>query len=167
MARTTAAALDRLRNLLTHPDTGVNAQLAGIEARDGVILVRLAGDQFVFMNLPPDLADQSMDVSYPAVYLFAEEAQNVNREKFAYFSGSLLLGIDVRLTAENPANLESMLHEYVEAVLNVLQASRGDWSEGLSYSGRFGVRYSVTRMGGDNFIQSARLSLPLDQYVSR
>lgn len=166
MARTTAEALDRLRDLLIHPDMGVNAQIAAIEARDGVILARLAADQFVFMNLPADLADQSLDASYPAIYLFVEEAQNVNREKFAYFSGSLVLGIDVRLTAENPENLESMLHQYVEAVLNVLQISSGEWSKGLSYSGRFAVRFSVTRMGGDNFIQSARLSLSLDQYIS-
>ncbi len=166
MARTTAEALDRMRDLLIHPEAGVNAQIAGIEARDSVILPRVAEDQFVLMNLPPDLADQSLDVTYPALYLFVEEAQNTNSEKFAYFSGSLLLGIDVRVTAEDPEELESALHRYVEAVLNVLQVSRGEWSAGLSFSGRYAVRFSVTRMGGDNFIQSARLSLPLDQYVS-
>ena len=166
MARTTAEALERLRSLLTDPAKGVNAQLATIEARDGLILDRVADEQFALMNLPSDLADQALDAGYPAVYLFVEEAENLNREKFAYFSGPLRVGAEVRLSAEDPGGLEANIHRYIEALLNVLQASRGEWSAGLVYSGRFAVRFSATRLGGNNFLQSARLSIALEQFVA-
>ena len=166
MARTTAAALDYLQALLADPASGMNAQLGSIEARDGVTLARIADDRFALLNMPSELADQTDEAGYPAVLLSAEQAENLNREKFAYFSGPLRLGAEVRVSAERPDSLEADVHRYVEAVVNVLQASPGEWSAGLVYSGRYAVSFSPARLGGDNFLQSARLSIALEQYVA-
>lgn len=166
MARTTAEALDHLRSLLLDPANGVNAQLAIIEARDGVILDRVAEEDIALINMASDLADQTHQSGYPAVFLFAEQAENLNREKFAYFSGPLRLGAEVRLTAERPDRLEPDIHRFVEAVVNVLQASRGGWPAGLVYSGRYAANFSAARLGGENFLESARLSIALEQYVA-
>jgi hypothetical protein len=165
MARTTAQALDSLRALLVHPESGVNAQMAAIEARDGVIVARVPDEQVLLLNLPPDLADENLEINYPAVLLFAEEAENLNRQRFAYFSGTLRLGVDVRLSADSPETLEANLHRYVEAITNVLAASRGEWSPGLVYAGRFTARFAPARLGGVNFLQSARLAILLDMTV--
>ena len=166
MAQTTAAALDRLQALLVHPDSGVNVQMAAIEARDCVIMQRIPDAQVVTMNLSAEIADDNLDFEYPAVFLWGEEAQNDNREKFAWFSGTIELGVDLRITAELPEALEASLHRYVEAILDVLQASQGEWMPGLIFSGQYTVRCSPARLGGDNFLQTARLSLSIEQYVS-
>jgi len=166
MARTTAEALDRLQDLLVHPDFGVNAQMSAIEARDGVIMQRFTQDQIVEMNLPADVADANLDSDYPLIYLFADQADNLNRERFAWFSGTIMLGIDVRISADLPDGLEPSIHRYTEAVIDVLQNSEGEWSDGLMYSGLYSVRYNPSVLGGDNFLQVARISLTLEQHVS-
>ena len=166
MARTTAEALDRLQDLLVHPDFGVNTRMAAIEARDGVIIQRIAPEQVALMNLPADVADANLDCEYPVIYLFADEAHNENRERFAWFSGTIALGIDVRISADRPDALEASIHRYTEAVIDVLQDSEGEWSAGLMYGGRYTVRYNPSVLGGDNFLQSARISLTLEQHVA-
>jgi hypothetical protein len=166
MAQTTAAALDRLQALLINPDTGINAQMSAIEARDGVIMQRIPNAQVVTMNLSAEIADDNLDFEYPAIFLWGEEAQNDNREKFAWFSGTIELSLELRLTAELPEALEASVHRYIEAILDVLQNSQGEWTPGLIFSGQYTVRYSPARLGGDNFLQTARLSVNLEQYVS-
>src|SRR5260370_32142200 len=142
MARTTAEALDRLQDLLVHPDFGVNMRMSAIEARDGVIMPRVPNQQVVKMNLPADVADSNLDSDYPAIFLFADEAHNDNRERFAWFSGTITLAIDVRLTAARPDALESSIHPYAEAANYVLHDSAREWSAGLFDYGRSKVRYS-------------------------
>ena len=166
MAQTTAAALDRLQALLINPDAGVNAQMSAIEARDGVIMERIPNAQVVAMNLSAEIADDNLDFEYPAIFLWGEEAQNDNREKFAWFSGTIDLSLELRLTAALPEALEASMHSYIEAILDVLQNSQGEWTPGLIFSGQYTVRYSPARLGGDNFLQTARLSVNLEQYVS-
>jgi hypothetical protein len=166
MAQTTAAALNCLQALLINPDSGVNAQMAAIEARDGVILQRISDTQVVTMNLSAEIADDNLDFEYPAIFLWGEEAQNDNREKFAWFSGTIELAVDLRITAELPDGLEASLHRYVEAILDVLQNSQGEWMPGLMFSGQYTARYSPARLGGDNFLQTARISVTLEQYVA-
>lgn len=167
MARTTAEALDRLQALLLNPDTGVNMRMSAIEARDGVIMTRIPTDQIVEMNLSAAFVDENLDSDYPAIYLFGDEAVNENQERFAWFSGSISLGLEVRISADRPDSMESSLHRYVEAVLDVLQDSQGEWSAGLIYSGRYSIRYSPITLGGDNFLQIAQLSLVLEQFVTQ
>ncbi len=166
MAQTTAAALNRLQALLINPDSGVNVQMAAIEARDGVIMTRIPNSQVVTMNLSAELADENLDYEYPAIFLWGEESQNDNREKFAWFSGTIELGLELRISAELPDNLESSLHRYVEAILDVLQASQGEWTPGMIFSGQYAVQYGPARLGGDNFLQTAKLYLSLEQFVS-
>lgn len=161
----TAQAIEYLRALLTHPENGINAQLALIEARDGVFLPRVAGEQVLLANLAPDLADEELELDYPLVFLFAEEAENRNLATFAWFSGPVRVGAQVRLSAERVSTLEADLHRYVEAVVNVLQASRGEWASGFVYGGRFSVRFTAAARGGDNFLQSAQVSVPLDVHM--
>src|ERR1022692_546625 len=110
MAQTTALALAQLQALLVNPNSGVNTRMPAIEARDGVIMERIPNEQVFLLNLPAEVADENLDTEYPAILLFAEDAVNDNREKFAWFSGTITLGIDVRISADRPDGLEAGIH---------------------------------------------------------
>lgn len=163
--RITAEALDYLRALLLHPESGINAHLAVIRDRDGVELPPLDAGQVVLLHLPSDLADEQLEFDYPMVCLYAEKSENLNRVAFATFSGSVGLGAEVRVSADRPDGLEPDLHRYVEAVLAVLQAARGEWAPGFIYGGRFAVAFTAAGRGGDNFLQTAAISVPLEAHL--
>lgn len=163
--RITAQALDYLRALLLHPQSGMNAQLAIIRDRDGVDLDRLEDGQVLLLHLPADLADEQLEFDYPMVCLFAEQSENQNQAAFAAFSGPFTLGAEVRVSADRPDGLEAAVHRYVEAVLAVLGAARGEWTSGFVYGGRFTVRFAGAKPGGDNFIQSALITVPLEAHL--
>ena len=166
MARTTAAALDHFFGLLRDPAAGLQAQLQSVAMRDGVALRAVSARSMFLLNAAPDLMDHSRDAEYPELFLFAEQMENVQREKFSFFSGTLRLGAEVRISAETPDRLETDIHRYCEALLNVLHAAPGEWIPGLVYSGRYQVMYSPVRLGGDNFLQTARVTFTLNQFVS-
>lgn len=165
MARTTAAALDRLLELLRDSTAGYVAQLQSIATRDGVALRPPSARSMVTLNASADLLDQSLDAEYPQLLVFAEEMENLAREKFAIFSGPLRLGAEIRISAEVTGRIEADLHRYTEALLNVLHGSVGEWQTGLVYSGRYRVAFAPARLGGENFLQSARVSFELEQFV--
>lgn len=165
MARTAAAALDRFLELLRAPDNGIQAQLAGIASRDGVALRQVPERSLLLINAPPEVMDQSRDSAYPELCVFAEEAENNGKQKFASFAGTLRLSADVRISSESTEGMESNLHRYVEAVTNVLDAHFGEWEPGLVNPGRYTVKYSPIKVGGNNFLQTARVSFELDLFV--
>lgn len=166
MARTAAAALERFLELLRDPTTGFQAQLQSIATRDGVALRPVAARSLFVLNAPADLVDQSRDAEYPELFVFVEQMENRRREKFGYFSGTLRLAADVRISAEIPDRLEIDLHRYTEALLSVLHSSPGEWLSGLLYTGRYTVSFSPARLGGNNFVQSAKVSFELEQFIA-
>lgn len=166
MARTTAAALDRFLELLRDPAKGFQSQLQSIASRDGVLLKPIARGSLFLLNAPPELVDQSGDSAYPQVFVFAEQAENQPKERFAYFSGPLRLAADIRISAETLDRMEADLHRYVEALLNVLRESPAEWNSGLVYSGRYSVTCLPVRLGGNNFLQTAKVSFTLYQFVA-
>jgi hypothetical protein len=165
MSRTIAAALDRAIEKLRNNEDGIGAQLAAIAGRDHVALSPVTGRSLALLNAPADLLDQAIDLTYPQVFIFGEQMENQHKEKFASFSGTLQLGIDVRISADVVDRIEADLHRYVEAVLNALGAAHSEWASGLMYGGYYSVSYSPLRLAGHNFLQSARISFALEQYV--
>jgi hypothetical protein len=162
--KTAAAALERFVDLLRDPASGFQAQLNRIATRDGVSLKALAPRSLFVMNAPPELVDQSRDADYPELFVFAEALENTQREKGASFSGTARLGADVRISSEIPDQLEADLHRHVEAVLNVLDAAGAEWGPGIAYGGRYSVACAPARLGGNNFLQTARISFDLDLF---
>jgi hypothetical protein len=51
-----------------------------------------------------------------------------------------------------------MLQLYVDAVTRVLDRSRGDWSEGMYYTGGYEVTFGAVKRGGKNFVQTAKVA---------
>jgi hypothetical protein len=110
------------------------------------------------------LADENVPVLYPAVYLYSERMDNRLIEKFRKFSGSIVVMAELRVSGERFADLEGQLARYVEAVGAVLGRNQGAWTENLAFDGAYEVRFEPIRLGGKNFIQSARVEIELQAH---
>ena len=163
MANLCLAAVTHLRGLFLASD-GLNYEAALIAARDGVELTGFSEGSVLTQNVASDLADENVPVLYPAVYLYSERMDNRLIEKFRKFSGSVAVMADLRVSGERFADLEGQLARYVEAVGAVLGRSRGSWTENVAFDGAYEVRFERIRLGGKNFVQSARVEIELQAH---
>jgi hypothetical protein len=157
------AALTHLRGLFLAGD-GLGYEAGLIAARDGVELGSFSEVGVLIQNVASDLADESVPVSYPAVYLYTERMDNRLVEKFRKFSGAVLVVADLRVSGERFADLEGQLSRYVEAVGVLLGRHQGSWTENLAFDGAYAVRFERIRLGGKNYVQSARVEIELQAH---
>jgi hypothetical protein len=157
------AALEQLRAFLLAGD-GVNAALAGIGSRDGVHLPTLSEQSVGIQNVLAEFADENLAVVYPAVYLYCDRMDNQQIEKFAKFSGPVFLVADVRVSQEHLTGLDQQLARYVEAVQAVLGAHFGKWTENVAYGGAHRVQFREIKLGGRNFLQTARVEMEVQAH---
>jgi hypothetical protein len=54
--------------------------------------------------------------------------------------------------------LQDGLETYTDAVRQVLETSRGDWGDGMFYSGEYQASFGPVKHGGKNFIQTAKIT---------
>ncbi len=161
MAKLCITGLAKLQSIVL---TSGNTALAEIAARDGAQWKLLEEKSVRIENVTADLADQNRSVIYPAVYLYSARMENVLRRKFNGFSGPIRFVADVRCTGERYEGLEEELASYVEAVTTGLAQNTGPWSENLTYSGAYAVKFDPIKLGGRNFIQSAKVELEVEAY---
>lgn len=159
MANLCMTGLEKLKSILL---TSGNAALASIAGRDQTFWKLLDERSVRIENVTPDLADQNRSVVYPAVYLYSERMDNVLRRKFNGFAGPVRFMVDVRCTGERYEGLENELTSYVEAVATALGENTGTWGQDLIYSGAYTVRFEPVKLGGRNFIQSAKIELEVE-----
>ncbi len=163
MANLCLGALEQLRAFLLAGD-GVNAALAAIGSRDSVHLAALSEQTVVIQNVPADLADENLAVVYPAIYLYGDRMDNQQIEKFARFSGPLFLVADIRVSQEQLAGLDQQLTRYAEAVQTVLSSHPGEWTDNVAYGGAHSVQFREIKLGGRNFLQTARVEVELQAH---
>ena len=153
------AGLEKLKSMVL---TKANTALSGIAGRDGTYWKPFDEKSVLLENIPADLADQNRSVIYPAVYLYSARMENVLRQKFNGFSGPIRFVADVRCTRERYDGLERELATYVEAVTAALAANTGSWGANLVYSGAYTVKFEAVKLGGRNFIQSAKVEVEVE-----
>lgn len=159
MANLCITGLEKLRTVLL---TSANAALAEIAGRDRTHWKPLEAKSVLLENVAADLADRNRSVIYPAVYIYSARMENVLRQKFAGFSGPIRVVAEVRCTGERYDGLEREVASYVEAVTTALAANTGPWGEKLSYNGAYTVKFEPVKLGGRNFIQSAKIELEVE-----
>jgi hypothetical protein len=159
LANLCITGLEKLKSVLL---VSGNAALASINDRDSTQWKLLDEKSVLLENVPADLADQNRSVIYPAVYLYSARMENVIRRKFNGFSGPVRFMADVRCTEERYEGLERELASYVEAVMTALAGNTGPWGQNLTYSGVFTVKFEPVKLGGRNFIQSAKVELEVE-----
>jgi hypothetical protein len=160
MANLSSNLTSYLFGLLTS-DTGLEYHLiAGME--DDGLSFRGESHSVVIQNAPPDLAERSQTVRYPAIYLYCEKLTNSLKEKFSTFSGKGRLVVEVRCSQDRIEGMERSVERYADAVCRVLDGARGNWQDGAYYPGGYEVSFASLKQGGRNFLQVAKLSFDVE-----
>lgn len=135
--------------------SGVNFYLAGSTQS------ALNATQVRAQNVAPDIAEQSNTVQYPAVNVYCEKIVNNLTEKFRTFSGSVQTTVELRHSQDRLDGLQDGLENYADAIMQVLNANRGDWGNGMFYCGEYQVVFGAVKHGGKNFLQIAKITFEI------
>ena len=140
---------------------GINAGLAALTQGGAGAAALLNVAQIRAQNVAADLAERSTTVQYPAVNVYCEKIVNNLGQKFQTFSGSVQMAIEIRHSQDGLAGLESALELYADAVMQALDANRGDWGGGMYYAGGYQAAFGAVKHGGKNFVQTARVTFEI------
>lgn len=164
MAQIGTKAVEKAASLLRAP-AGLQAGLAAVAQANKVVLPVVEATQIIAQNIPAEVIEKSAGTRYPAFHIYCEKLQNTLREKFRRFSGTASLNVDVRVTHDRLEGLEGNLQWHVDALTEVLDSNRGDWGQGLFYTGGYTVTYQPVKHGGKNFLQTAKVSFDVQVSV--
>jgi len=159
-AKLGSAISDQIIRLIVAP-AGANSTLASLSAADSTPPAPLATAQVRAQNVAPDLMERSEAVNYPAVNVYCEKLVNALAEKSRSFSGSAQMSVEVRHSQDRLEGLQDALELYTDAVTQTLNASRGDWGNGMFYAGGYEVSFAPVKPGGRNFIQTAKIVIEI------
>jgi hypothetical protein len=138
--------------------SGMNANLAALTSPGGPVAVPVELAQVRAQNVAADLVERSSPVKFPSVSVYCEKIVNNQAEKFRTFSGYLHMAVEIRHSQDQLNGLQSVLELYADSVTQTLNAARGDWGDGMFYSGGYEVALSAVKHGGKNFIQAAKVT---------
>ena len=143
-------------------DGGLPATVEGLVLQQGMTLPSIAPQQIIAQNVTPDISEQSTANNYPLVYVYCNKVVNELREKFRTFSGAAQMVVEARVSQDRLDQIETNLQAYVDAITQVLDNSRGDWGDGMSFAGEYEVTFGGVKHGGRNFLQIAKVSFVLE-----
>lgn len=164
MARIGTQAVTKTATLLRAP-TGLPAGVAAIAQANGIRLPLIELTQIIAQSVPAEMIEKTAGVKYPAYHIYCEKLQNSLREKFRQFSGTASISIDVRVTHDRLEGLDQQVQFYVDALTDVLDSNRGDWGQGMFYTGGYTVTFQPVKHGGKNFLQTAKVSFEVQVSV--
>jgi hypothetical protein len=141
--------------------SGVDSGLAALAQTVGMAISPMNTAQVRAQNVAPDIADQSNTMQYPAINVYCEKIVNNLVEKFRTFSGSVQVAVEVRHSQDRLDGLQDGLETYADAVMQVLNANRGDWGNGMFYGGEYQAAFGAVKHGGKNFIQIAKITFEM------
>ena len=165
MVRIGDAATAKILQLLTTPP-GVNSALELLAQLEDLTLPPIGAQQILAQNVSFELAERSGEAKYPSVSIYCEKIANLLKEKFRTFSGKACMALEVRLSQDRLEGLENRLRLYVDAVTQVLDQNRGDWGQGMFYTGGYEAVFGPVKHGGRNFIQIAKITLEVEASIN-
>lgn len=161
MAQAGSSSTRQLTRIL-QGQTGVGFSIGQISERESMLLPLIENHQIVSRNVAPDLAEKTGSVKYPILHVYCDRVVNSLKEKFRTFSGTARMNVEVRVSHDRIEELENRLQLYVEAVTEVLDRNRGEWSKGMFYTGGYEVQFGAMKQGGKHFIQIAKVQFELN-----
>lgn len=164
MAQIAKSTTKQLLEMLQSP-VGMRYSVAALAEQEDIILPALEAAQITGHCVPQEIAERSAALRYPSVYVYCDRVVNDLREKFRMFSGKVHLTIELRQSHDRLEDLESRLQLYVDSVLDVLDRNRGNWENGMFFSGEYEVAFSPVKHGGKNYLKVAKIGF--DVNVSR
>lgn len=142
--------------------TGLPYSAGAIALREQCELPAIDPGRITARNVSPEIAERATGALYPAVHVYCEGIENLLREKFRTVSGKAHMAIEVRVSLDRLDDLEGQLQMYTEAVTEILDSHRGDWGEGMFYTGGWTVRFGAAKHGGKNFVQTAKITFDVE-----
>jgi hypothetical protein len=156
MANVGTRATSKFLQLLETP-AGLSENLAAVAELQGVTLAPIASRQIFTQQAAQELVERAVEVKYPTLLLYCEKITNDLREKFRTFSGKAHMAIEVRVSQDRIEGLGQLLEIYVDTVTRVLDQNRGDWGNGMFYTGGYEAVFAEIKHGGRNFIQTGKI----------
>jgi hypothetical protein len=154
----------RLVQLLAAP-SGLNTNIAALAQAESVTLAMIPVKHLFTDNVSSDIAEKSIGSKYTSVYVYCEKIVNTLKEKFRSFSGTIEMAIEVRVSQDRLEGIDRIAQLYTDAVTQTLNQNRGDWGQGLFYTGTFEISFGIVKHGGSNFLKTAKVSLEVDASV--
>ena len=161
MSRIASLTTSKLQGIMVATG-GVAETVAELAAQAGVSLPGVLPGQIVVQNVAAELMERTGGAKYPLVFIYCSKITNTLREKFRTFSGDANMVIEARVSQDRMDNIEANAQHYIDAITQVLDNNRGDWGDGVFYSGGYEVAFSGVKQGGRNFLQIAKVSFVLD-----
>ena len=155
-----SAVTNKVLQRITGP-VGLNAGLAALTQGEETFAGLLDAAQVRAQNVPAEMAERGGGVKYPNVNVFCEGIANQLREKFRTFSGRVQMAIELRHSQDRLDGLQDKLELYVDGAMRMLNASRGDWGDGMFYGGEYAVTFGPVKQGGKNFMQIAKITFEI------
>jgi hypothetical protein len=157
MANVGTTATQKFQQLLLTP-AGLSENLAAVAELQGLTLPPIDVKQILTQNVAQKLVERSTEVKYPTLLLYCEKITNDLREKFRTFSGKAHLVLEVRVSQDRLEGLEKLLEIYVDTATRILDQNRGDWGQGMFYTGGYQAVFGEMAHGGRNFIQTGKIT---------
>ena len=140
---------------------GVNANLGELTQSERDLAGMIENSQVRAQNAAADIAERILGAKYPAVNVYCEKIVNSLCEKFRAFSGKAQMAIEIRQSQDRLEGLQDRLELYVDAIMQLLNGSRGDWGDGMFYTGEYEVTLGPVKQGGKNFMQVAKVTFEI------
>ncbi len=164
MALVGSVATKKLVGML-NGESGLPATVAAVAAQESVALAPIGAAQVVAQNVAAEVIERSTTVKYPLVHLYCDRVTNQLKEKFRTFSGTARMTVEARVSQDRLEGLERQLQLYVDSITKVLDESRGDWGDGMFYTGGYEVSFGPLKHGGKNFLQTAKIVFEVDASI--
>jgi hypothetical protein len=161
MPQVATTATNKLMAILTGSE-GIPAAVTAFSQAQNISLAAVTPVQIVAQNVAPDLSERSTFSNYPLVYVYCGKVINQLREKFRKFSGNAEMVIEFRISQDRLDDMQANLQSYIDAVTQVLDDNRGDWGDGVFFSGGYELTFGAVKHGGRNFLQLGKVSLVLE-----
>ncbi|MGB7758883.1 MAG: hypothetical protein WBL61_03585 [Bryobacteraceae bacterium] len=140
---------------------GMNLNLEALAVGGASAVTPLGTAQIRTENVALELVERATAVHYPAVNVYCEKIVNQLAEKFRTFSGISQMAIEIRHSQDRLDGLQETVELYTSAVMQTLDASRGDWGSGMYYAGGYQVTFGAVKSGGKNFAQTAKVTFEI------
>jgi len=158
MTPLTILAAQTLVTLLTS-NAAIENEVTGLAAASGISVPAIPSNQVYLSSAPAAMADLQQQLGYPRITVYSAKVSNTQIEKFRTLSGTVSVTAEITGTADLVSDVDTYIHFYIEAVTNILRENRGDWGNGLFYSGAYDVTVQPPTTGGSGFLQLAKVNL--------
>jgi hypothetical protein len=145
--------------------SAIETQVASLSASSGVNVPIIPASHVYLSSAPAGMAELQQQLGYPRISVFSTKLKNTQAEKFRSLSGSVTVTAEIAATGDLLADVDTWIHFYVEAITAILRQNRGDWGDGVFFSGAFDIDVQPPKPGASGFLQLARVNF--DVGVSR